>query len=79
MVEKCGWGPDCLFCKSQEKKEEQNKVQQQKMSPKPKLQKPQARRPEATGLKIKDSKLEYDKSKTAMGSRDGKVKFQIQP
>ena len=44
-TEKCGWGPDCPFCKSQEKKEEQNKVQQQKMSPKPKLQKLQARRP----------------------------------
>ena len=38
-TEKCGWRPDCPFCKSQEKKEEENKVQQQKMSPKPKLQK----------------------------------------
>ena len=38
-TEKCGWGPDCPFCKSQEKKEEQNKAQQHKMSPKPKLQK----------------------------------------
>ena len=36
---KCGWGPDCPFCKSQEKKEEQNKVQQQRMSSKLKLQK----------------------------------------
>ena len=27
-TEKCSWGPDCPFCKSQEKKEEQNKVQQ---------------------------------------------------
>ena len=26
-TEKCSWGPDCPFCKSQEKKEEQNKVQ----------------------------------------------------
>ena len=34
---KCSWGPDSPFCKSQEKKEEQNKVQQQKISPKPKL------------------------------------------
>ena len=31
--EKCGWGPDCPFCKSQ-KKEEENKLQQQKTSPK---------------------------------------------
>ena len=71
-TEKCSWGPDCPFCKSQENKEEQNKVQQQKMSPKPKLQKPQARRP-------KTLKLEYDKSQAAMGSRNGKVEFQIQP
>ena len=27
-TEKCGWGPDCPFCKSQEKKEEENRVQQ---------------------------------------------------
>ena len=33
-VEKCSWGPDCPFCKSQEKKEEENKAQQQQ---KPKL------------------------------------------
>ena len=26
-TEKCGWGPDCPFCKSQEKKEEENKAQ----------------------------------------------------
>ena len=36
-TEKCSWGPDCPFCKSQEKKEEQNKIQQQRISPKPKL------------------------------------------
>ena len=60
------------FCKSQEKKEEQNRVQQQKMLPKPKLQKPQARR-------LIDSKLEHDKSKAAKGSRNGEVKFKIQP
>ena len=27
-AEKCGWGPGCPFCKSQEEKEEQNKVKQ---------------------------------------------------
>ena len=44
-TEKCGWGPDCPFCKNQEKeKEEENKTwQQQKALPQPKLQKPQAR------------------------------------
>ena len=38
--EKCSWGPDCPFYKSQ-KKVEENKLQQQKASPK--VQKPQAR------------------------------------
>ena len=28
-VEKCSWGPDCPFCKYQEKKEEENKAQKQ--------------------------------------------------
>ena len=40
--EKCSWGPDCPFCKSQ-KKEEENKPQQQKTSPK--VHKSQAKRP----------------------------------
>ena len=39
--EKCIWGPDCPFCKSQ-KKEEESKPWQQKALPK--IQKPQARR-----------------------------------
>ena len=43
-LEKCRWGPDCLFCKSQEKGKEEDKDQQQpKASPQSKLQKPQAR------------------------------------
>ena len=46
--EKCGWGPDCPFCKNQEK--EENKTQQQKMPPQPKMQKPQARRPKTLNL-----------------------------
>ena len=42
--EKCRWGPDCSFCKSQEKGKEEDKTQQElKASPQPKLQKPQAR------------------------------------
>ena len=45
-LEKCGWGPDCPFCKSQEKGKEEDKTQQQlKASPQSKLQKPQARHP----------------------------------
>ena len=47
--EKCGWGPDCPFCKSQ-KKEEESKPQQQETLPK--IQKPQARRPNALNLNM---------------------------
>ena len=43
-LEKCRWGPDCPFCKSQEKGKEEDKTQQQlKASPPSKLQKSQAR------------------------------------
>ena len=43
-LEKCGWVPDCPFCKSQEKRKEEDKTQKQlKASPQAKLQKPQAR------------------------------------
>ena len=41
--EKCGWGPDCPFCKSQKEGREEDKTHQElKSSPKPKLQRPQA-------------------------------------
>ena len=49
-AKKCRWGPDCLFCKNQEKEKEENKTQQQKMPPQPKVQKPQARRPKTLNL-----------------------------
>ena len=42
LTEKCGWGPDCPFCKNQ-LKEDDKCQQQQKASPHPKLQKPQAK------------------------------------
>ena len=46
-AEKCGWGPDCPFCKVQKKEEEETK-QQQKLSPN--LPKPQAKRPNTLSL-----------------------------
>ena len=64
-TEKCSWGPGCPFCKSQEQKEEQGKAQLQKLSPKAKQQ---ATRP-------KTLNFEHDQGQTAMGRRDGKVKF----
>ena len=50
--EKCRWGPDCPFCKSQEKVKEEDKTQQQKqeVSPQSKLQKLQTRRPKTLNL-----------------------------
>ena len=64
-IEKCGWGPDCPFCRSQ-KKEEESKQQQK---PPPNVPRPQARRPDTLSLNQK---------KTAMGSRDGEIELQVQ-
>ena len=69
LVGKCGRGPDCPFCKSQEKKEEQNKVQQQKMSPKPKLQKPQARRPKTLNLNMTKAKQQWEAEMERLNSK----------
>ena len=47
-TEKCRWGPDCPFCKNQDKEDRDGKHQdqlQQKTSPQPKVQRPQARCP----------------------------------
>ena len=68
-TEKCSWGPDCPFCKSQEKKEEQNKIQQQKISPKPKLQKPQARRPNTLNLNITRAKQQWETEMERLNSK----------
>ena len=68
-TEKCSWGPDSPFCKSQKKKEEQNKVQQQKMSPKPKLQKPQARRPMTLNLNMKKAKQQWEAEMERLNSK----------
>ena len=46
--EKCGWGPDCLFCKAQ-KKEADLPHQQEDQQQKP-LPKPQAKRPNTLSL-----------------------------
>ena len=43
---RCRWGPDCPFCKNQDKEDWDGKNQnqlQQKTSPQPKVQRPQAR------------------------------------
>ena len=47
-TEKCRWGPDCPFCKNQDKEDWDGKYQnqlQQKTLPQPKVQRPQGRCP----------------------------------
>ena len=69
-TEKCGWGPDCPFCKTQGKKEEENKAQQQMMSPKPKLQKPQARRPKTLNLNMSKANQQWEAEMERLSSKD---------
>ena len=68
-TEKCSWGPDCPFCKSQEKKRGRKKVQQQKMSPKPKLEKPQARRPKTLNLNMTKAKQQWEAEMERLNSK----------
>ena len=56
-TEKCGWGPGCPFCKSQEQKEEQGKMQPQKLSPKAKQQ---ATRPKTLSLNMTKAKQQWE-------------------
>ena len=60
--EKCRWGPDCPFCRCQEKGKEEDKAQQQelKASPQPKLQKPQARQPKTLNLNKTRAKQQWE-------------------
>ena len=64
-AEKCGWGPDCPFCKSQ-KQEEENK-QQQKTSPN--VPKPQAKRPEALCLNTTKTKQQWEAEMERLNSK----------
>ena len=59
--EKYRWGPDCPFCKSQEKGKEEGKIQQElKASPQPKLQRPQARQPTTLNLNKTRTKQQWE-------------------
>ena len=64
-AEKCGWGPDCPFCKSQ-KKEEENK-QQQKTSPN--VPKPQAKRPDILSLNMTKTKQQWEAEMERLNSK----------
>ena len=64
--EKCGWGPNFLFCKCQ-KKEEENKPQQQKTSPK--IQKPQVKRPDTLNLNMTKAKQQWEAEMERLNSK----------
>ena len=64
-AEKCRWGPDCPFCKSQ-KKEEENK-QQQKTSPN--VPKPQAKRPDIWSLNMTKTKQQWEAEMERLNSK----------
>ena len=59
--EKCRWGSDCPFCKSQKEGREEDKTQQElKASPQPKLQRPQARWPRTRNLNKTRAKQQWE-------------------
>ena len=65
-AEKCGWGPDCPFCKSQ-KKEEDNKQQQK---PSPYVPRPQAKRPNTLSLNMTKTKQQWEAKMERLNSKN---------
>ena len=74
-AEKCGWGPNCPFCKNQEKDNWDGKHQsqlQQKVPPPPEVQRPQARhlqtlnyqKPQSTCKSAQETQLDKYPSQT---------------
>ena len=65
-TEKCGWGPGCPFCKSQEQKEEQGKMQPQNLLPKAKQQ---AVRPKTLSLNMTKAKKQWEEEMERLNSK----------
>ena len=65
-TEKCGWGPGCPFCKSQEQKEEQVKMQPQKLSPKVKQQ---ATKPQTLSFNMTKAKQQWEEEMERLNSK----------
>ena len=65
-TEKCGWGPGCPFCKSQEQKEDQGKKQQQKLTLKAKQQ---VKRPKTLNLNITKAKQQWEEEMERLNSK----------
>ena len=60
--EKCGWGPDCPFCKNLEKEDwdGEHQAQLQRATPKPKLQKPQVKKTNTLSLNMTKTKQQWE-------------------
>ena len=65
-TEKCGWGPGCPFCKSQEQMEEQSKAQLHKLSPNTKQQ---ATRPKTLNLNMTKAKQQWEEEMERLNSK----------
>ena len=63
-AEKCSWGPDCPFCKSQKK--EENKQQQK---PSPNIPRPQAKRPNTLNLNMTKTKQQWEAEMERLNSK----------
>ena len=63
-AEKCGWGPDCPFCKSQKK--EENKQQQK---PSPNVPRPQSKRPDTLNLNTTKTKQQWEAEMERLNSK----------
>ena len=63
--EKCGWGPDCPFCKAQ-KKDADLPLQQEDQQQKP-LSKPQAKRPDT--LSITKTRQQWEEEMERLNTR----------
>ena len=64
-AEKCRWGPECPFYKSQ-KKEEENKQQQK---PSPNIPRPQAERPNTLNLNMTKTKKQWEAEMEILSSK----------
>ena len=76
-AEKCGWGPNCPFCKNQDKEDldgnHQNQLHQ-KTLPQPEIQRPQARHPQTLNYQ-KPQNLQKPNQQTQIDRYQSKTKI----
>ena len=75
--EKCGWGPNCPFCKNQEKEDWDGKHQSQlqKVPPLPEVQRPQVRHPQNLNYQ-KHQSTQKSTQETQLGKYPSQAKRQ---